>query len=131
MVKDELKTKEVKEYPEVTLTTKQPLAKTYYHGDPFEQVTQPDVSPSLTQMVSTGLVGNFSNKYEFGEHDDDDHDFPDMQKIANDDKAVREMYLNDINNQANEEYENLNKKEDEKDNKTVQTEVQKETSEQQ
>lgn len=109
--------------PEVTLSTSKPLASTYYHGDPFEQVTVPDVSPSLSQMVSTGLVGNFSNKYEFGEHDDDDHDFPDMQKIANDDKAVRENYFNELSQQADEEFKELNKKPNEEENNPASVEV--------
>lgn len=59
----------------------------YPNAHAKEQVTVPDYSPSLVQMVTTGTVGSMtgnSKKYFYEDLDDDDelaHDAPDYEKI--------------------------------------------------
>nr|QJB18746.1 MAG: hypothetical protein [Microvirus sp.] len=77
----------VKKHSTVCLDPNEPIAKVYHDRDMFEQITIPDISPSLYQMVNNssalGLTGN-NSKYQYPELDDDDneaHDSPDYEKI--------------------------------------------------
>lgn len=91
-------------FPEFTLDKSKPLAQEYRHGDyPDEIVTVPDASPSLYQMVTTGMAGSVSSRYEYGEHNDDDHDLPDIEKLANGDKTVRDEFFDMMNSDEKQE----------------------------
>lgn len=89
--------------PEVTLNAYKPLARTYYIGDPHELVTEPDVSPSLRHMVETGQVAGLSNRYQFGENEDDDHHLPDLQRLSQADVIIKTNYINHLNKPKDEE----------------------------
>lgn len=92
------------EHPEHTLDKYKPLASTYAHGDETEQVTIPDMSPSLHQMVVTGVAGTTSGKYSFVDVDEDDHDAPDYEKLSKADPALKAEFMDSfINNPDNYE----------------------------
>lgn len=71
----------------------------YSHGDPHEQVTVPDSSPSLVQMVMSGNAGALSvgsTKYSYPDLDDDDdenHDLPDYEKLNKLDVIEKEEFV--------------------------------------
>jgi len=94
----------------VCLDPENPIAREYNDRDIFEQVTTPDVSPSLTYMVRTGMVGEAmagSSLYEYPElgTDDEAHDHPDYQKLMSQDIVEQSEFVNIL--------ENLNQKADE------------------
>lgn len=86
-----------------------PIAMEYHHGNIYELVTIPDVSPSLAQMVKTGNVipAGSSQFYEYDDLPDDDdaaHEMDDASLIARQDAAVKDLYVTDfVNNPDNYE----------------------------
>lgn len=73
------------------------------HGDIFEQITEPDVSPSLHQMVVTQTVAAMavrssaysSPDYDADSEEDDDlaHDDPDYMKLHGLDIVDKEAFV--------------------------------------
>lgn len=79
--------------------------------DPREQVTVPDLAPSLASMVMTGVVGSMSsaNRYSFT-HDaetesDEDHDMPDYQRLKDEDYVVREEFSKELFDSLKKQHE--------------------------
>lgn len=71
------------------------------HGDIHEQVTVPDMSPSLYQIVMTGNVGSMpgnSSQYNFPDLGDDDeaHEHPDYMKLHKEDIVIKEQFVNEF-----------------------------------
>lgn len=87
----------------------EPLAREYNERDIYEQVTVPDIGPSLHHMVSTGDVGPMSSRsrnYTYPDLGDDDnaHDHPDYEKLDHLDLVEKEEYVeNFIKNPNNYE----------------------------
>lgn len=78
--------KEKEKVKTVCLEPSEPCAREYNDRNIFEQVTVPDVSPSLYQMVTTATVGSMpgsSPAYQYPDLGDDDqaHDHPDYMKL--------------------------------------------------
>lgn len=68
------------------------------HGNIFEEVTEPDVSPSLLNMVTSATVGSMSvnsPKYQFPDLGDDDsaHEHPDYEKLDKLDVVDKALYV--------------------------------------
>lgn len=94
-IEGEVKTLETRE---VCLDRYNPVARTYEDRNILEQVTVPDVSPSLYQMVSTATVGSMpgnSPAYQYPElgTDDEAHDHPDYEKLNKEDIVLKEEYV--------------------------------------
>lgn len=87
--------KEKKEVPEVCLDYRKPLAREY-NDRVNEQVTEPDTSLSLTQMVMTGTVRSSNPNYiypELPEDDEEAHDHPDYEKLDKQDIVEKEQFV--------------------------------------
>lgn len=90
-----------KKYPDVCLHPDNRLAKEYHHGDIYEQVVEPNLSPSLYQMVQTATVGSMpgsSPAYSYPDLEDDDdlaHEHPDYEKLNQLDIVEKEVYVNE------------------------------------
>lgn len=68
------------------------------HGDIYEQVTEPDVSPSLYQMITTATAGSMpgnNQAYEYPElgTDEQAHDHPDYEKLNKLDLVEKDIYV--------------------------------------
>lgn len=87
--------KEKQQLREVCLDHKKPCAITYPYGDPLEQVTVPDISMSLSQMVASNVVMGGSSKYIDPNFDDDEeaHDKPDYEKLQGLDLVDKENFV--------------------------------------
>lgn len=101
MVKKE---KEYKEKPvgtvvegEVCLDPRKPVGRIAYNDlNIFEQVTVPDVAPSLSAMVRSGVVPAGSSTLYTSpdfETDDEAHDGPDYSKLNNLDLVEKEEFV--------------------------------------
>lgn len=112
MVK-EIKTQDVQE---VCLDPRKPCARTYEWPNKDEQVTIPDVAPSLYQMVMSGTVGSMpgnSTMYQYPDlgEDDDAHDHPDYEKLDKIDQVEKEMFAeNWLQNPKNYEQKDVSTK---------------------
>lgn len=78
-----------------------PIAMEYHHGNIYEVVTIPDVSPSLAQMVKTGNVipAGSSQFYEYDDLPDDDdqaHEMDDASIVARMDPAMKDAYVQEF-----------------------------------
>lgn len=88
--------------PEVCLDWHKPIARQYEDRDVFEEVTQPDLSPSLYSMVTTQTVGSMpgnSPNYVFqdiGDDDEEGHSHPDYGKLGTLDPIERENVVNSL-----------------------------------
>lgn len=81
---------------EVCLDPRNPCAREYQERDIFEQVTEPDVSMSLTQMVNTGTVPSSGKNYVYPDLPDDEeaaHDAPDYEKLNSSDIVEKEQFV--------------------------------------
>lgn len=83
---------------EVCLDPREPCARTYNDRDMTEQVTVPDLSMSLSQMVMTGNVGvmpGANPAYSDPDLGDDDeaHEHPDYEKLNKMDIVDKENYV--------------------------------------
>lgn len=116
MVKD-------KKPSEVCLNPRFPCARQYEHGNIFEQVTVPDVSPSLYKMVTTGMVGSITGNarnFSYPDLEEDEelaHDHPDYEKLNHLDNVEKEAFVEDwLHNPKNyEKRKEEPPKEDQKD----------------
>lgn len=92
----------------ICLDPRKPLAREYNDRDIFEKTVQIDFSPSIYDMVKTGVAGISnvnSGRYTFPPTPDDDneaHEMPDYQRLRDIDIAEKEQvideFLNDENN---------------------------------
>jgi len=104
------------EIPDICLDHRKPCARTYEPLDIFEQVTVPDVAPSLYQMVTTATVGSMPGNsvlYQYPDlgDDDDAHDHPDYEKLDKLDIVEKEAYAeNFLNNPKNYEKKDVSDK---------------------
>lgn len=99
--------------PDVCLDRRNRLAREYQRENADEQVTMPDMSPSLTAIVMTGNVGSMpgnNNRYVYPDMPDDDneaHEMPDFQALQSIDPVEKENlvneFINDDNNYVKEE----------------------------
>lgn len=93
--------------PEVCLDSYVPIAKVYEERNTKEQVTIPDVSPSLYQMVMSGTVGsmpgntNLYNYPDLGDDDDEAHEHPDYMKLDKMDIVEKEDFVENFTNNPN------------------------------
>lgn len=86
---------------EVCLDPFEPIYTISNDRDQYEQVTLPDISPSLYQMVTTGTVGSMQGNtqlYQFPDLGDDDeaHDHPDYMKLDKLDIVEKEQFINNF-----------------------------------
>lgn len=98
------------EVREVCLDSRKRLATTYTWLD-NEQVTVPDVAPSLMSIVMTGNVGSMpsnSSRYSYGPQIDDDeelHETPDFMKLKDADLVERQQFIDEFVEQNQEKDE--------------------------
>lgn len=106
-----MKTKETQRPAEVCIDPYQPIAREYNLPGYTDSITEPNLAPSLYQMITTATAGSMpgnSSAYYFPDMEEDDHDFPDLGKIPTLDPVEREQLLKDFMTNPN----NYEKKEE-------------------